>query len=96
MVGRDAGGSGQLTPFMAVGRYAGATGELEISNGGKLLMQGNALSTVANTRATNLYIGGGSSDTDAGGTGTLTVSGGSHIMGELARQPGNCVAVGTQ
>ena len=63
-----------FNPFMAVGRYAGATGDLVVSNGGKLLMQGNAISTVANTRGTNLYIGG-SSDTDPGGTGTALVTG---------------------
>ena len=64
-----------LNPFVAVGRFSGASGELVVSNGGKLLMQGNALSTATDTRATNLFIGGSNSDVDAGGTGTALVTG---------------------
>jgi T5SS/PEP-CTERM-associated repeat protein len=73
-----------LNPFVAVGRFAGATGELVISNGGKLLVQGNAVSTATDTRQTNVMIGG-NSDTDAGGSGKALVTG----LGSELRVAGN-------
>jgi T5SS/PEP-CTERM-associated repeat protein len=63
-----------FNPFMAIGRDAGGTGELAISAGGKLLLQGNALSTPTFGRGTNLNIGG-YSDTVVSGNGTATVTG---------------------
>lgn len=73
-LGLGAGVNDNYNPFVAVGRFAGASGELVVENGGKLLLQGNALSTVANTHFTQLHIGG-SEDTSAGGNGKATVSG---------------------
>ena len=61
-------------PYMVVGRETGTSGELTITNGGKLQLTGNALSTNAFNRGTNFYVGG-DNDTVAGGTGTAAVSG---------------------
>lgn len=74
-------GSGDnYNPFFAVGFDNAATtsGTLTVSDGGKLVMTGNALSTVANSRVTQLAIGGRSG---TAGTGTATVTGaGSEIV----------------
>lgn len=59
-------------PFVSVGRDG--SGTLNVTGGGKLLMTGNAISTVADSRATNLYIGGGG-DSVVGGMGVALVSG---------------------
>ena len=69
-----AGVTDNFNSFVAVGRFAGASGELIVANGGKLLMEGNALSTGVNPRGTNLYIGG-ASDSVAGGNGKALVTG---------------------
>lgn len=62
-------------PFMSVGRFdAGTNGSLTVSAGGKLILEGNAVSTSTDVRTTYLGIGG-SSDTLAGGTGSATVTG---------------------
>lgn len=67
------GGAGEASnPQMRVGREG--TGTLNITGGGKLLMDGQAFSTVANSRSTTLIIGG-VSDTASGGQGTAWVSG---------------------
>jgi T5SS/PEP-CTERM-associated repeat protein len=73
-LGLAAGLPDNFNPFMAVGRFTDATGQLLVTGGGQLLMQGNAVSTVADSRGTTLGIGG-SSDTLAGGTGSATVTG---------------------
>ncbi len=69
-----------FNPFMAVGFDAGSTGQLTVSNGGKLLLTGNAASTLTNGRTTLLSIGG--YDAALGGRqGTATVTGaGSEII----------------
>jgi T5SS/PEP-CTERM-associated repeat protein len=59
-------------PLARIGRNG--TGRLNITNGGKLLLDGQALSTVAGVRSTALYIGGESAGSN-GGTGIATVSG---------------------
>jgi hypothetical protein len=61
-----------FNPFMRVGRDG--SGTLNITQGGKLLMDGQAVSTVANSRTTSLFIGGTSS-TAIGGKGVAVVSG---------------------
>lgn len=66
------GSSESFNPFVGVG-YDGS-GALNISNGGKLLLHGNAFSTVAAPRNTTLYIGGRST-TVAGGSGIARVAG---------------------
>ncbi len=66
------GATESFNPFMRVGRDG--SGTLNITQGGKLLMDGQAVSTVANTRATALYIGGTSS-TAVGGKGVAVVTG---------------------
>ena len=53
-----AGVADNFNPGLALGRFGGSSGELVIDNGGKLLMQGNAISTVTNSRGTSLHIGG--------------------------------------
>lgn len=64
-------------PLLRVGSLG--TGVMNITNGGALVMQGNAVSTVAASRSTALFVGG-TGDTASGGTGVALVSGaGSHI-----------------
>ena len=67
------GGPGEaFNPFMRVGRDGNGT--LNITGGGKLLIDGRAVSTVANSRSTDLYIGG-TGDNTSGGKGIALVSG---------------------
>ena len=67
------GGAGEaLNPLVRVGRDG--SGELTISAGGKLLLDGQAVSTPSASRSTSLFIGG-SSDSTPGGKGIATVSG---------------------
>lgn len=73
-LGLASGTPDNFNPYMAVGRFSGSNGNLVIGSGGKLLLQGNALSTVADSRGTTLAIGG-SNDATAGGNGTALVSG---------------------
>jgi len=61
-----------FNPFMRVGRDG--SGELNITQGGKLWLDGQAISTVTDSRFTSLYIGGNGSTTP-GGKGIATVSG---------------------
>jgi T5SS/PEP-CTERM-associated repeat protein len=67
------GGSGEArNPFVAIG-YEGLGG-LTISNGGKLLVTGNAISTSAAARNTVVNIGG-ANDTTPGGYGIALIDG---------------------
>ncbi|MCU7371422.1 PEP-CTERM sorting domain-containing protein [Paucibacter sp. O1-1] len=67
------GGPGEApNPVMRVGRDG--SGTLNISDGGKLLLQGGAVSTPADRRSTSLIIGG-FNDNTPGGHGIATVSG---------------------
>ncbi|MEO5734863.1 MAG: PEP-CTERM sorting domain-containing protein, partial [Rubrivivax sp.] len=61
-----------FNPFVRIGRDG--SGMLSVTGGGRLLVEGNAASTAANTRRTNLFIGG-AGDTVVGGRGVATVSG---------------------
>jgi T5SS/PEP-CTERM-associated repeat protein len=66
--------------FVAIGYDNAATssGTLTVSDGGKLILTGNSLSTVTHGRATTLNVGGRSG---VAGTGTATVTGaGSEII----------------
>ena len=67
------GGPGEaFNPFVRVGRDGNGT--LNITGGGKLLMDGQAVSTVANSRSTSLLVGGTASNVN-GGKGIALVSG---------------------
>ncbi len=67
------GGPGEaFNPFVRVGRDGNGT--LNITGGGKLLIDGRAISTVADSRSTDLYIGGTGDNTN-GGKGIALVSG---------------------
>ncbi|ALT76706.1 hypothetical protein AT984_05415 [Paucibacter sp. KCTC 42545] len=67
------GGPGEaFNPVMRVGREG--TGQLNISAGGKLLLNGQAVSTVADSRSTSLIVGG-YNDATIGGKGVALVSG---------------------
>lgn len=57
-----------------IGLSPGSEGTVNITSGGKLRITGEALSTAAHPRGTNLFIGG-SSDTAGGGKGTVNVTG---------------------
>jgi len=72
--GLAAGVADNLNPFVAIGADNPATssGTLTVSNGGQLILSGNALSTPANGRVTQLAIGGRSG---TAGNGTATVTG---------------------
>ena len=59
-------------PSVRVGREG--SGTLNISGGGKLLLEGGGVSTPTNRRSTNLFIGG-LNDTAVGGRGIATVTG---------------------
>lgn len=73
-LGLPPGVADNFNPYMSVGRDSGSSGELTISDGGKLLMTGNALSTLSDSRSTTLNIGG-YSDSVAGGNGAALVTG---------------------
>jgi len=73
-LGLGAGVADNYNPYMSVGRDAGSSGQLTISNGGKLLMTGNALTSLTDQRYTGLIIGG-RSETNAGGNGQALVTG---------------------
>jgi T5SS/PEP-CTERM-associated repeat protein len=90
-------GSGDnYNPFFAVGFDNAATtsGTLMISDGGKLIMTGNAASTAANSRATHLAIGGYGDSLPANGTATVIGQGseilvtGSDALISVGRGPG--------
>ena len=66
------GAAEAFNPLVRIGRDG--SGQLNVTAGGKLLMEGNAVSTVTDSRSTSLYIGG-TSDTANGGTGVALVSG---------------------
>lgn len=74
LAGLAPGEADNLNPFVGIGydNPATARGSLTIQAGGKLIMTGNAVSTVANGRTTNLSIGGRSG---TAGTGSATVTG---------------------
>jgi len=79
-LGLAPGAADNYNPFVAVGYDNPSTtsGTLMISDGGKLILNGNAVSTVADGRATTLNIGG---RTGTAATGTATVTGaGSEIV----------------
>ena len=66
------GATEAFNPFVRVGRDGNGT--LNITGGGKLLMDGQAISTVAASRDTSLYIGG-TGDNTVGGKGIALVTG---------------------
>jgi hypothetical protein len=61
---------GGANPVVRVGRSGTGTGSLNISNGGKLVIDGNAASTLAAFRSSSFIVGG------SGGFSTATLSGG--------------------
>lgn len=74
LVGLPAGQADNLNPFVGVGydNPASAHGTLTIQAGGKLIMTGQAVSTVSNSRVTGLNIGGRNG---SAGSGDATVTG---------------------
>lgn len=67
------GGSTEaINPAVSIGRLGNGT--LEVSAGGRMIIQGNAVSTVAASRSTVLHVGG-FADTASGGTGLLRING---------------------
>lgn len=64
-------------PFVGVGydNPTTSSGTLTVSAGGQLILTGNALSTIANPRSTNLSIGGRGDALPANGTATVTGAG---------------------
>ena len=82
------GGPGEaFNPFVRVGRDG--NGSLNITGGGKLLLDGQAVSTLADSRSTSLYIGGTGDNTN-GGKGIALVSG----AGSEIRLTGNDTYIG--
>lgn len=73
-LGLPPGTPDNYNPTMTVGNEAGSIGYLTVENGGKLLLTGNAVSTVTDSRTTFLGIGG-NSDVNPGGIGYASVSG---------------------
>lgn len=67
------GGPGEaFNPLVRVGRDG--SGTLNVTNGGKLLIDGQAVSTAADSRSTRLFVGG-YNESVSGGTGAALVSG---------------------
>ena len=73
-LGLPAGTPDNFNPFVAIGRDnpGTASGTLLVSDGGKLILSGNAVSTPTNGRVTGLNIGG---RRGTAGNGTATVTG---------------------
>jgi hypothetical protein len=59
-------------PYVNVGGDPGSSGSVTISSGGKLLLAGNAVSTLADTRLTALHIGAASATAATSGSVTVT------------------------
>ena len=76
--------AGAANPAVRVGRAGTGTGNLNISNGGKLIVEGNAASTLDAFRSSSFIVGGTSGfsvGTLAGGNGNVLVSGvGSEVL----------------
>lgn len=88
------GGPGEaINPLVKIGRDG--SGTLNISNGGQLLLNGQATSTLANSRSTALFIGG-TSDTLPGGKGQALVSGAGSAIAVSGSDPYIGVGVGAQ
>lgn len=88
------GGPGEArNPHMSVGRDG--SGVLNISNGGKLVLDGGGVSTPADRRSTSFYVGG-FSDTAIGGKGIATVSGSGSEIRVLGGDSFIGVGVGAQ
>ena len=86
--GVPGGGANEaFNPLVRIGRDG--SGTLNINNGGKLLIDGGAVSTLAASRGTNLYIGG-TNDTAAGGKGIALVTG----LGSEIRMTGSDTFIG--
>lgn len=83
----SAGSAEAVNPLVRVGREG--AGFLNITGGGQLLIDGQALSTPTDSRSTSLFIGG-SSDTAPGGRGIALVSG----LGSEIRLTGNDTYIG--
>jgi hypothetical protein len=67
------GGSTEaVNPAVSIGRLGNGT--MEVSAGGRMVIEGNAVSTLAASRSTVLHVGG-FSDTASGGTGLLRITG---------------------
>ena len=63
-----------FNPYMSLGRDVGSSGELRVSDGGKLLMTGTAITSLADQRYTGLVIGGRTQNV-AGGVGRASITG---------------------
>jgi PEP-CTERM motif len=82
------GGAGEaFNPFLSVGHDG--SGTLRIGGGGQLLLEGKAVSTVADTRRTTAFIGGGGEGT-VGGNGTASIDG----LGSALRVTGSDAYIG--
>lgn len=88
-LGLAAGQPDNFNPFVAVGydNPGTSTGTLRVENGGKLILTGNAVSTVANSRTTSLNIGGRNG---TAGNGSAIVTG----AGSEIRMQGNDTYIG--
>lgn len=82
-----------FNPLVRIGRHG--NGELNITQGGQLLLQGQAVSTVADERSTVVRIGGDSSTT-VGGKGTALVSGSGSAIRITGTDPSFGVGWGPQ
>lgn len=73
-LGLPPGVADNFNPYMSVGRDSASSGEFTVSDGGKLLLTGNAKTSLVDQRYTELHIGGRSNDV-AGGIGIALVTG---------------------
>ena len=73
-LGLAGGVADNFNPYMSVGRDSGGFGELTVSDGGKLLLTGNARTSLTDLRYTSLRIGD-NSGIAAGGVGRATITG---------------------
>ena len=80
-------------PHVSVGRDG--NGLLNITNGGRLVLDGGAVSTPTDRRSTSFYVGG-FSDTSVGGKGVATVSGAGSAVDVIGGDSFIGVGIGAQ
>ena len=73
-LGLGLGAPDNFNPYMSLGYDVGSSGELRVSDGGKLLMTGTAITSLADQRYTGLVIGGRTQNV-AGGVGRASITG---------------------